>query len=193
MRVHRSVQWPDPPRERVKSVSPPRGYPSLACHSGPPTPSSAAQQLAARSSQRSAAARSAAQRQRRVRKGSAGTGTPSSTSSVGRPARPHSQLQQPLPRPPADQHRPHSQSSATSTASTTTTRTSPLSGTRAHQGPQDQVRPPLPWYTGKKRVRRGRGPTPMRYAYCVGWCGTSTIATANPSAKAACPGASSSA
>ena len=33
----------------------------------------------------------------------------------------------------------------------------------------------------------------MRYAYCVGWCGTSTIATAIPSAKAACPGASSSA
>ena len=51
-----------PPRERVKSVSAPRGYPALACRSGPPTPSSAAQQLAARSSQRSAAARSAAQR-----------------------------------------------------------------------------------------------------------------------------------
>ena len=33
----------------------------------------------------------------------------------------------------------------------------------------------------------------MRCAYCVGWCGTSTIATAIPSAKAACPGASSSA
>ena len=61
MRVHRSVPWPGPPRERVKSVSRPRGYPSLACHSGPPTPSSAAQQLAARSSQRSAAVRSAAQ------------------------------------------------------------------------------------------------------------------------------------
>ena len=28
----------------------------------------------------------------------------------------------------------------------------------------------------------------MRCAYCVGWCGTSTIATAIPSAKAACPG-----
>ena len=61
MRVHRSVRWPGPPRERVKGVSPPRGYPSLACHSGPPTPSNAAQQLAARSSQRSAAARSVAQ------------------------------------------------------------------------------------------------------------------------------------
>ena len=68
-----------PPRERVKSVSPPRGYPTLACHSGPPTPSSASQQRgAARSSQlaaqrsvsqRSAAARSATQRQRRVRHG----------------------------------------------------------------------------------------------------------------------------
>ena len=104
----------------VKSVSPPRCYPSLACRSGPPTPSSAAPQLAARSSQRSTAARSAAQRERRVREGSAGTGTPSSTSSLGRSARPHSQLQQPLPQPPADQHRPHSQSSATSPTSTTT-------------------------------------------------------------------------
>ena len=34
MRVHRSIPWPGPPRERFKSVSPPRGYPSLACHSG---------------------------------------------------------------------------------------------------------------------------------------------------------------
>ena len=59
-----------PPRERVKSVSPPRGYPSLACHSGPPTPSSAAQQLAARSSQRSAAPRSAAQHRAAQRSGS---------------------------------------------------------------------------------------------------------------------------
>ena len=33
----------------------------------------------------------------------------------------------------------------------------------------------------------------MQCAYCVGWCGTSTTATATPSAKAACPGASSSA
>ena len=33
----------------------------------------------------------------------------------------------------------------------------------------------------------------MRCAYCVGWCGTSTIATAIPSAKAARPGALSSA
>ena len=33
----------------------------------------------------------------------------------------------------------------------------------------------------------------MRCAYCVGWCGTSTTTTATPSAKAACPGALSSA
>ena len=33
----------------------------------------------------------------------------------------------------------------------------------------------------------------MRCAYCVDWCWTSTTATATPSAKAACPGASSSA
>ena len=33
----------------------------------------------------------------------------------------------------------------------------------------------------------------MQCAYCLGWCGTSIIATAIPSAKAACPGASSSA
>ena len=33
----------------------------------------------------------------------------------------------------------------------------------------------------------------MRHACCVGWFGTSTTATATPSAKAACPGASSSA
>ena len=37
-RVRRSVPWPGPPRERVKSVSQPRGSPSLACHSGPPEP-----------------------------------------------------------------------------------------------------------------------------------------------------------
>ena len=84
-------------------------------------------------------------RKRRDREGGGLTRTPSSGSPIGRPARPHTQLQQPPPQPPADQHRPHSQSSATSTASTTTTRTSPLSGTRAHQGPQDQVRPPLRW------------------------------------------------
>ena len=70
---------------------------------------------------------------------------PSSTSSLRRPARPHTQLQQPLPQPPADQHRPHSQSSAASPASTNTTRTSSLSGTSDHQGPQEQLRPPLPW------------------------------------------------
>ena len=85
-----------------------------------PNPCSAAQQLAARSSQRSAAARSAAQRQRRVREGRAGTGTPTSTSSFGQPTTPHSQLQQLPPQPPAYQHRPHSQSSATSPTSTTT-------------------------------------------------------------------------
>ena len=84
-------------------------------------------------------------RKRRDREGGAQTRTPTSASPIGRPARPHSQLRQPPPQPPADQHRPHSQSSATSTAPTTTTRTSPLSGTRAHQGPQDQVRLPLPW------------------------------------------------
>ena len=84
-------------------------------------------------------------RKRRDREGGGQTRTPSSASPIGRPARPHTQSRQPPPQPPADQHRPHSQSSATSTASTTTTRTSPLSGTRAHQGPQDQVRPPLPW------------------------------------------------
>ena len=146
-----------PPRERVKSVSPPWGYPALACHSGPPTPSSAAQQLAARSSQRSAAPRSAAQRlaappcdsaefvtepaapsrasplPRRDREGG------SQTRPIGRPARPR----QPPPQPPADQHQPHFQSSAAAPASTTTT--SSLSGASAHQGPQDQVRPPLPW------------------------------------------------
>ena len=44
-----------------------------------------------------------------------------------------------------------------------------------------------------RRARRGRGPTPMQRAYCVGWFGTSTTATATPSAKAACLGASSSA
>ena len=33
----------------------------------------------------------------------------------------------------------------------------------------------------------------MRCTYCVGWCGTTTTSTATPSAKAACPGASSSA
>ena len=82
---------------------------------------------------------------RREREGGGQTRTPSSASPIRRPARPHTQSRQPPPQPPADQHRPHSQSSATSTASTTTTRTSPLSGTRAHQGPQDQVRPRLPW------------------------------------------------
>ena len=46
---------------------------------------------------------------------------------------------------------------------------------------------------GRRRARRGRCPTPMLCAYCVDWCGGSTIATATPSAKAACPGASSSA
>ena len=44
-----------------------------------------------------------------------------------------------------------------------------------------------------RRARRGRSPTPMRRAYCVGCCGGSSTATAIPSAKAACPGASSSA
>ena len=167
-----------PHRERVKRVSPPRGYPSLACHSGPPTPSSAAQQLAARSSQRSAAARSDARQQRRDREGSAGSRTPSSTSSIGRPARSHSQLQQPLPQPPADQHRPHSQSSATSPTSTTT------------PGPLHREER---WWIRLRRARRGRSPTPMRRAYCVGCCGGSNTATAIPGAKAACPGASSSA
>ena len=117
------------------------------------------------------------------------TRTPASASHIGRPARPR----QPPPQPPADQHQPHTQSSAASPASTNTTRTSSLSGTSDHQGPQDQLRPPLPWQTGKKRARRGRGPTPMRHTCCVGWFGTSTTATATPSAKAACPGASSSA
>ena len=84
-------------------------------------------------------------RKRRDREGGGQTRTPSSASPIGRPARPHTQSRQPPPQPPADQHRAHSQSSATSTAPTTTTRTSPLSGTRAHQGLQDQVRPPLPW------------------------------------------------
>ena len=51
-----------PPRERVKSVSPPRGYPALACHSGPPTPSSAAQLAARSAAQRLAAQRSGSQR-----------------------------------------------------------------------------------------------------------------------------------
>ena len=84
-------------------------------------------------------------RKRPDREGGAQTRTPTSASPIGGPARPHYQSRQPPPQPPADQHRPHSQSSATSTASTTTTRTGPLSGRRAHQGPQDQVRPPLPW------------------------------------------------
>ena len=70
------------------------------------------------------------------------TRTLSSASPIGRPARPHTQSRQPLPQPPADQHRPHSQSSAAAPASTNTTRTSSLSGTSAHQGPQDQVRLP---------------------------------------------------
>ena len=51
-----------PPRERVKSVSPPRGYPALACHSGPQTPSSAAQLAARSAAQRLAAQRSGSQR-----------------------------------------------------------------------------------------------------------------------------------
>ena len=68
-----------------------------------------------------------------------------SASSIGGPARPHAQSRQQLPQPPADQHRPHSQPSAAAPASKNTTRTSSLSGTSAHQGPQDQVRPPLPW------------------------------------------------
>ena len=97
------------------------------------------------SSQRSAAARSAAQRQRRDREGGGQTRTPSTASPIGRPARPHNQSRQPLPQPPADQHRPHSQSCAAAPASTNTTRIGSLSGTSAHQGPQDQVRPPLPW------------------------------------------------
>ena len=84
-------------------------------------------------------------RKHRDREGGGQTSTPSSASPISRPARPHTQSRHPPPQPPADQHRPHSQSRATSTASTTTTRTSPLSGTRAQQGPQDQVRPPLPW------------------------------------------------
>ena len=81
-----------PPRERVKSVSPPRGDPSLACHSGPPTPSSAAQQLAARSSQRSVAARSAAQSIALSDHGSAAT-----VKEVHRPGLPHQRV------PSADQ------------------------------------------------------------------------------------------
>ena len=84
-------------------------------------------------------------RKRRDREGGAQTRTPTSASPIGRPARPQSQSRQLPPQPPADQHRPHPQSSAASTASTTTTRTSPLSGTRAHQGPQNQVHPLLPW------------------------------------------------
>ena len=36
-------------------------------------------------------------------------------------------------------------------------------------------------------------PIPMLCTYCVGWCGGSTTATATPSEKAACLGASSSA
>ena len=87
VRVHRSVPWPGPPRERVKSISPPRGYPSLACHSGPPTPSSAAQQLAARSSQRSAAVRSAAQSIALSDHGSAAT-----VKEVDRPGLPHQRV-----------------------------------------------------------------------------------------------------
>ena len=59
---HWNKYWNAVSATGLRGVSPPRGYPALACHSGPPTPSSAAQQLAARSSQRSAAPRSAAQR-----------------------------------------------------------------------------------------------------------------------------------
>ena len=87
MRFHRSVPWPGPPRERVKSVSPPRGYQFLACHSGPPTPSSAAQQLAARSSQRSAPVRSAAQNIVLSDHGSAAT-----VKQVDRPGLPHQRV-----------------------------------------------------------------------------------------------------
>ena len=136
-----------PPRERVKSVSPPRGYPTLACHSGPPTPSSASQQRgAARSSQRSAASRSATQRLAAPLSDSAEFVTEPAAPSVhrpdraapveevhrpgllhqphrptrspnGRPARPR----QPPPQPPADQHQPHFQSSAAAPSPTTTT------------------------------------------------------------------------
>ena len=87
MRVHRSVPWPGPPRKRVKSVSPPRGYPSLACHWGPPTPSSAAQQLTVRSLQRSAAARSVAQSIDLSDHGSAAT-----VKEVDRPGLPHQRV-----------------------------------------------------------------------------------------------------
>ena len=80
---------------------------------------------------------------RRDREGAGQTRTPSTASPICRPARPHTPSRQPPPKPPADQHRPHSQSSAAAPASTTTT--SSLSGKSAHQGPQDQVRPPLPW------------------------------------------------
>ena len=71
-----------PPRERVKSVSPPRGYPSLASHSGPPEP------RAPRASQRRPEHRPERQQQRRVREGGVATGTPTSASSFGRQAPP---------------------------------------------------------------------------------------------------------
>ena len=59
-------------------------------------------------------------RKRRDREGGGLTRTTSSASPIGRPARPHTQSRQPLPQPPANQHRPHSQSSVTSPTSTTT-------------------------------------------------------------------------
>ena len=132
-----------PPRERVKSVSPPRGYPAPACHSGPPTPSSAAQLAARSAAQRLAAQRSGSQRhsatapsssrspQRRPehrpdraatvkevhRPGLLHQPHRPTRSPIGRPARPR----QPPRQPPADQHQPHFQSSAAAPASTTTT------------------------------------------------------------------------
>ena len=137
-----------PPRERVKSVSPPRGYPALACHSRPPTPSSAAQLAARSAAQRLAAQRLAAQRSGSQRHPAT---APSSSRSLQRrpehrpdraatvkevhrpgllhqPHRPTrspigrpARPRQPPPQPPADQHQPHSQSSAAAPASTTTT------------------------------------------------------------------------
>ena len=66
-------------QEHVKSVSPPEGYPSLACHSGPPEP------RAPRASRRRPEHHPERQQQRRVREGGVATGTPTSASSFGRP------------------------------------------------------------------------------------------------------------
>ena len=135
-----------PPRERVKSVSPPRGYPHSRATRGhqPRAARRSSSQLAARSTaQQLAAQRSGSQRrpatalsssrspQRRPEHRPDRAATVKEVhgpgllhqphwptrSLIGRPARPR----QPPPQPPAGQHQPHTQPSAAAPASTTTT------------------------------------------------------------------------